>query len=351
MDLFRRTFQQSRQPRSTIALIGDPTDPTGLMYQTVAAKRHVDTMWVGIEDALRQCRHRSGLGTLFDCALVDPFASDVIADEFELHPQASLRRAHGVLHVALEYSAYTSVLARILDGAGVLQPNPVASIDISESKWLTYQLMESAGIATPRAVCINTLDEGHQAIERLGFPLVVKDLHSAGGTGVRLVESIAEFDAAAAELQVGKHQLIVQHYIECDSADKRVVVINGEITDAMERRARPGDFRSNLAQGGTGTLRPVADDEVMLVRRAVDAFDLKFVGLDVARVSKVLPGREYLKLGEVFCFEMNAFPGLKGHYGCPEKVVDTMIRQITEHRCNAQSHGARAVPPRHAPHA
>jgi len=73
---------------------------------------------------------------------------------------------------------------------------------------------------------------------------------------------------------------LVQRYVPSpDGSDVRVAVIGGHAVAAMKRTGVAGDFRANIALGGTGT-RYELDDTVRRV--AEDA--ARAVGTDVAGV-------------------------------------------------------------------
>lgn len=71
---------------------------------------------------------------------------------------------------------------------------------------------------------------------------------------------------------------------EISEGDKRIVLIDGEIAGAINRRPGAGEFRSNLAQGGSAeaTTLTAREEEICAVMGPeLKARGLVFVGIDV----------------------------------------------------------------------
>ena len=69
----------------------------------------------------------------------------------------------------------------------------------------------------------------------------------------------------------------------------------------MERKAAPGEFRSNLHRGGTSKIINISDHEATIAKKAASAMGLKVAGVDMLRSSR----------GPLI-LEVNASPGLEG---------------------------------------
>ena len=117
--------------------------------------------------------------------------------------------------------------------------------------------------------------------------LVMKPLHGNGGKAVIRVPADASNLAALIELfdnaWIEPHMF--QPFLpEISEGDKRIVLVDGAIAGAINRRPGAGEFRSNLAQGGyaEATTLTAREEEICaamgpeLKRRG-----LVFVGIDV----------------------------------------------------------------------
>jgi ribosomal protein S6--L-glutamate ligase len=94
----------------------------------------------------------------------------------------------------------------------------------------------------------------------------------------------------------------VQEFIkEADGADIRCFVVGGKIVASMMRKAKSGDFRSNLHRGGSAVPVKLTPEERKTATRAATAMGLNVSGVDILR-SKHGP----------LVIEVNSSPGLEG---------------------------------------
>ena len=92
--------------------------------------------------------------------------------------------------------------------------------------------------------------------------------------------------------------LYLQRFVRHPGWDLRVFVLGGEVRAAMRRHAR-GDWRTNVAQGGTAEAVPPTAGQQELALRAAAAAGAPLAGVDL------LPG----PAGEWYIIEVNAVPG------------------------------------------
>ena len=117
--------------------------------------------------------------------------------------------------------------------------------------------------------------------------LVMKPLHGNGGKAVIRVPADASNLAALIELfdnaWIEPHMF--QPFLpEISEGDKRIVLVDGEIAGAINRRPGAGEFRSNLAQGGYAeatTLTAREEEICAAMGPELKARGLVFVGIDV----------------------------------------------------------------------
>ena len=117
--------------------------------------------------------------------------------------------------------------------------------------------------------------------------LVMKPLHGNGGKAVIRIPAdgsnlgalIELFDSAWVEPHMFQPFLS-----EISEGDKRIVLVDGEIAGAINRRPGEGEFRSNLAQGGYAepcTLTAREEEICAAMGPALKERGLVFVGIDV----------------------------------------------------------------------
>ncbi|WP_280337630.1 ATP-grasp domain-containing protein [Salinicola acroporae] len=79
----------------------------------------------------------------------------------------------------------------------------------------------------------------------VGYPMIVKEIRSARGQGVHLIERRRELETLAASQEV----LYAQTRLPIDR-DLRIVLIGDRILASYWRVTPPGGYRANVAQGG-----------------------------------------------------------------------------------------------------
>jgi glutathione synthase len=117
--------------------------------------------------------------------------------------------------------------------------------------------------------------------------VVIKPLHGNGGKAVFRIDEDGSNLGALVELfgQVWPEPFMVQQFLPSVSAgDKRIVLIDGEVAGAINRKPGEGEFRSNLAVGGyaeAATLTPRETEICAVLGPRLKEKGLLFVGIDV----------------------------------------------------------------------
>ena len=117
--------------------------------------------------------------------------------------------------------------------------------------------------------------------------LVMKPLHGNGGKAV--VRIPADGSNMSALLELFDSAWVEPHMFqpfleEISQGDKRIVLVDGEVAGAINRRPGAGEFRSNLAQGGSAevtTLTAREEEICAAMGPELKARGLVFVGIDV----------------------------------------------------------------------
>ena len=117
--------------------------------------------------------------------------------------------------------------------------------------------------------------------------LVMKPLHGNGGKAV--VRIPADGSNLGALIELFDNAWVEPHMFQpflpdIALGDKRIVLVDGEVAGAINRRPGEGEFRSNLAQGGYAeatTLTPREEEICAALGPALKERGLVFVGIDV----------------------------------------------------------------------
>ena len=126
-----------------------------------------------------------------------------------------------------------------------------------------------------------------KAFQQQHGSVVVKPLHGNGGKAIfRLAEDGTNLSALSEvfDMTWPEPHMLQPFLPEVSEGDKRIVLVDGEYTGAINRFPGEGEFRSNLAQGGHAERADLTDRE----REICDAMGpelkrrgLVFVGIDV----------------------------------------------------------------------
>ena len=160
--------------------------------------------------------------------------------------------------------------------------------------------------------------------------IVIKPLHGKGGEGVFRIGSDGTNLGALAQLfgHIWSEPFIAQAFLPAIAdGDKRIILVDGEVAGAINRRPAKGEFRSNLAAGGTAEATDLSDRE----QEICDALGpelkrrgLVFVGIDV--IGGVLT--EINVTSPTGIVALDTFNGSD----TPERIWDAVERRLSERR-------------------
>ncbi|HWG46960.1 MAG TPA: RimK family alpha-L-glutamate ligase [Gemmataceae bacterium] len=199
---------------------------------------------------------------------------------------------------SLEQVVFRMDLLHRAQARGVAVLNPPRAIETCVDKYLATAYLEAAGLRVPPTVVCQHADAALEAYQTLGGDVVVKPLFGSEGRGMVRVSDPEMAWRTFRTLERTQSVLYLQQFIHHPGWDLRVFVLGGRVLTAMRRHGN-GDWRTNVAQGGTGeVVRPGAEEERLALRAAAA------VGAAVAGVD-LLPGPD----GTWYVIEVNAVPG------------------------------------------
>ena len=175
----------------------------------------------------------------------------------------------------LEYISTTYILDILKDKIKIIN-NPTSIRNISEKLYSTkYLKFMPSTIFTQNVEEIKKFFKIHKKI-------IIKPIHSFGGNDIHL---LSKFNLKFIKSFIKKHDHIVcQKYLSrITRGDKRVFLINGEITGVISRIPKQGSFLSNISKGA----RPIASKLTKIEKKVskLIAIDMKkenifFAGID-----------------------------------------------------------------------
>ena len=138
----------------------------------------------------------------------------------------------------------------------------------------------------PPTLITRSLD-GLRAFHATHGEIVMKPLHGNAGAAVFRIGRDGSNLAALAELfgSVWREPYIAQAFLPAVAeGDKRIILVDGKVAGAINRRPSAGEIRSNLAAGGTAEateLTPREQEICAALGPELAARGLIFVGIDV----------------------------------------------------------------------
>jgi biotin carboxylase len=122
------------------------------------------------------------------------------------------------------------VVARDLPG------NPPESVDICRDKLQTFDALTRAGLPVPLTLTVSCLEDVVTAVDRLGYPFVVKPRSAAGGRGVSIVANAGQLEGAldrALKYAIPGQGVLAQRYVGGTSVGVEAVFWRGELVRAF----------------------------------------------------------------------------------------------------------------------
>lgn len=199
---------------------------------------------------------------------------------------------------SLEQVVFRMDVLHRVKAKGIPVLNPPLALETCIDKYLCSARLEAAGLLVPPTVVCQDAETAMEAFTSLGKDVVVKPIFGSEGRGMLRVWEEELAWRTFRTLERTQAVLYVQQFVKHPGWDLRVFVLGDRILSGMKRHARK-DWRTNVAQGGTGEKVEVGEVEAELAMRAARATGLVVGGVDL------LPGPD----GQWYVLEVNAVPG------------------------------------------
>ena len=212
----------------------------------------------------------------------------VLVDTRSLHFDISHRiRAEkfgdGILQRCIShYRALFST--RILESGGARVINEYSVAEVCGNKLATTLALAKAGVPTPRTLVALSSDSVEEAARKVKFPLVMKPFTGSWG---RMVSVAKDRDTLSSLVELREemhspleHMYYLQEFVRRPPRDIRAVVTGDEIAACVYRNAARGDWRTNIARGGTSTTCKPSASLVEMILKAAEAVGGGVLGVD-----------------------------------------------------------------------
>jgi RimK family alpha-L-glutamate ligase len=218
----------------------------------------------------------------------------------------SILDADAVLARIIPGGSFEQVIFRVdalhwIENRGVRVVNSPRAIERSVDKFYTTTLLQDAGLPVPETNVCERAEDAMAAVRAMG-DVIIKPIFGSLGHGMVRVSDAETALRVVRALEQIKSVFYVQRAIDHDGRDLRVFVVGGRVLGAIERRAPHGEWRTNVAIGGSATAVAVTPEIERLALGAAAAIGADYAGVDV------LPARD----GSLYVLEVNGIPGWQG---------------------------------------
>jgi len=156
--------------------------------------------------------------------------------------------------------------------------------EICGNKYLTTLALEKARVPTPRTMFAFTADSAKGAVEKLGYPAVLKPVVGSWGRGVA---PLKDRDTASPMIELREEMTgalnqiyYIQEMIKRPPRDIRTIVVGDRVIAAAYRYAPPQDWRTNVARGGKTATCKITEELEEMALKAADAVGGGVLGVD-----------------------------------------------------------------------
>jgi len=266
-------------------IVSDPQDWTAQALLASFSAKDIDAFFLNLSDLSASIND----GQSFSCAGVDLLNLDAVVVR-------DLGRK-GPSDVAFRFEVLQALQER-----GIAIINPPDAIARAANKYATSRSLQDAGVATPRTVVTNSLEEAEKALQDFK-KAVTKPLFGYKGRDIILLEEGVEADASLLkDIMASQGLVYLQEFIALETPrDIRAFVVDGKVLGAIYRLAPPGQWISNLARGGQAVLCPLNKELVETAAKAATAVGTVYCGVDLLETE-----------GGLSVIEVNATPSGKG---------------------------------------
>ncbi len=213
-------------------------------------------------------------------------------------------------------------IMRFLDSTDVKKPYGADTVRCAHNKFLSLEVLKKAKIPVPITYMTSSISSAKDIISRMKYPIVVKLVSSFGGKGVMYLESKESAQSVIRTLKLLNKQILIEEFVENPGEDIRSLVVGNEIAASYKRKAKKGEKRSNIQQGGKAVHHRLNKEMEELSFKCAEAMKSDILAIDFLE-SKEGPT----------VIETNINPGIKGvskttNIDVAKKIIDYVKSQV-----------------------
>ena len=232
------------------------------------------------EKSLYEAAKRKGVK---ECHLLD--CKDLVIDLN--HQDPSFEEKTIVQRTVSYFKSLHSTAA--LEGMGVSIINSLNTAIICGNKLFCHTVLHKCNIRTPKSVTAFSENSALHALERVGYPAVIKPTIGSWG---RLIALLKDKDAAKAVFEDRQHMFplyqvyYLEEFVNRPPRDIRAIVIGGSVAAAIYRYSGDNEWKTNMALGGRAEICPITKELEDICSKASKAVGGKVVGVDLMEDEK-----------------------------------------------------------------
>ncbi len=260
-----------------------------------------------------------------ECVILDHLKCDIVIEQDKpaifYHGQKLTDIDAVIPRIGASVTFYGAAVVRQFEMMGIPTAVESQALVRSRDKLRSLQILARSNVGMPKTVFTNYSKEVKQIIDSVGgAPLIIKLLEGTQGYGVVLAPTRKAAESIIEAFHSMKARVIVQEFIEeAKGADIRAFIVGNKVVGAMKRQGKEGEFRSNLHQGGTGTLIKLSKEEREVALTAARAMRLSIAGVDMLQSER-----------GPLVLEVNSSPGLEGIEKSTNRDIATQVINFVE---------------------
>jgi [lysine-biosynthesis-protein LysW]---L-2-aminoadipate ligase len=172
----------------------------------------------------------------------------------------------------------------VLEGLGADIINPLHSAILCGNKLFSHMNLQNAGIKTPNAFSAFSEESAINALDKIGYPVIIKPTIGSWG---RLVALLRDKDAAKAVIEDREHMFPLYHvyyfeeFVTRPPRDIRAIVVGDKVVSAIYRYSENNNWKTNMALGGRAEACPITNELENICIKSAKAVSGEIVGVDL----------------------------------------------------------------------
>ena len=202
--------------------------------------------------------------------------------------------------------------------SGIRVVNPCYPFRRARDKYATQYVLVAAGLPVATTYTTESMERAYRRSIQMGVSVYKPILGSMGKGALKFDDPDVAYNAWKMLSRLGQ-PLIVQEFLPNPGRDIRVFVVGDRVIASAYKYGVPGQWKTNVAQGGRMVDEPVPEEILEIGVKAVKAIGLDYAGVDVIESDR----------GPVV-LEVNGAPGwqaLKQVTGVD--VAEKIVRHVT----------------------